>query len=320
MKIPIGNKNETEFWSKCSQRFFNFYPWETKDLPEVVYHYTSLSALPEVLRNQAIWASSFRYLNDMKEGRYLVEKSVEFIKGHNKLTPEFNPENLPPKYTSEIYVSCFTTKQDDLNQWRAYADDGRGVAIGFDRKKLAEIAKGIPFDFTGFNHIIFPRFDFYKVSYDIEERISRFLDVCINAQALAGDADTPYKKKMLKLWHKALTILLSSTTKSEQFSSEEEWRIIGMYENLSFDIDSVHEFEFIDDIQTRGHHDIKFRSSNNRIIPYYNLPFDKSAIKEIVLGPKNRYQTEALSDAIKLNLQAFKYKQPKIIPSRIDYI
>jgi len=30
------------------------------------------------------------------------------------------------------YIACFSEKGDLLSQWRAYADDGEGVAIGFD--------------------------------------------------------------------------------------------------------------------------------------------------------------------------------------------
>lgn len=30
------------------------------------------------------------------------------------------------------YISCFTHKHDDLNQWRAYADNGYGVCLHFD--------------------------------------------------------------------------------------------------------------------------------------------------------------------------------------------
>ena len=30
----------------------------------------------------------------------------------------------------EFFIACFSRERDDLGQWRAYADDGRGYAIG----------------------------------------------------------------------------------------------------------------------------------------------------------------------------------------------
>jgi Protein of unknown function (DUF2971) len=39
----------------------------------------------------------------------------------------------------DLFVASFSTEKDDLGQWRAYADDGRGFAIGFDPKSLGSI-------------------------------------------------------------------------------------------------------------------------------------------------------------------------------------
>ncbi len=37
-----------------------------------------------------------------------------------------------------IHIACFSAEQDYLGQWRAYGDDGKGVAIGFDINFLHE--------------------------------------------------------------------------------------------------------------------------------------------------------------------------------------
>ena len=37
---------------------------------------------------------------------------------------------------TDVYCFCMSELPDSLGQWRAYADDGRGVAIGFSREFL----------------------------------------------------------------------------------------------------------------------------------------------------------------------------------------
>lgn len=43
------------------------------------------------------------------------------------------------KATLEFYIASFSRARDDLGQWRAYADNGRGFAIGFSPRVFAMI-------------------------------------------------------------------------------------------------------------------------------------------------------------------------------------
>lgn len=38
--------------------------------------------------------------------------------------------------TVPILITCFSKQEDKLSQWRAYGQDGYGVAIGFDLNKI----------------------------------------------------------------------------------------------------------------------------------------------------------------------------------------
>ena len=40
--------------------------------------------------------------------------------------------------SAHYFVSCFSATGDDLGQWRAYADNGRGFALGFDTAMLED--------------------------------------------------------------------------------------------------------------------------------------------------------------------------------------
>lgn len=45
---------------------------------------------------------------------------------------------LNTKGQRSVYISCFSKESDILSQWRAYADNGKGVSIGFDLEKLVK--------------------------------------------------------------------------------------------------------------------------------------------------------------------------------------
>ena len=57
-----------------------------------------------------------------------------------------------------LFVLSFSENGDDLGQWRAYADNGRGYALGFDAHTLEQA-----FAAQGPGHMTFP------VSYDEAE-------------------------------------------------------------------------------------------------------------------------------------------------------
>ena len=44
------------------------------------------------------------------------------------------------------YILCFSGDGDLLSQWRAYADDGKGISIGFKKSGIKEFLKGIEFE------------------------------------------------------------------------------------------------------------------------------------------------------------------------------
>ena len=49
--------------------------------------------------------------------------------GFKTFADMFQQSNI--EKTLEFFIASFSRDRDDLGQWRAYADDGRGFAIGF---------------------------------------------------------------------------------------------------------------------------------------------------------------------------------------------
>jgi Protein of unknown function (DUF2971) len=106
--------------------------------PANLYHYTSLDVLLKILNSGILWASNLRYLNDSSEYAHLlvvVDRRVQELlvkadgqrAAHLALLSRILRKNMD----RDVFAACFSTKKDDLNQWRGYCPPGLGVCIGF---------------------------------------------------------------------------------------------------------------------------------------------------------------------------------------------
>ncbi len=100
-------------------------------MDEIIYHYCSVETFTNIINNRSFWLSDVYNTNDPLEINYLInqleignlrtslETFSDVCKNYKPLTP---------------YVGCFSKEHDLLSQWRGYADDGYGLAIGFNPK------------------------------------------------------------------------------------------------------------------------------------------------------------------------------------------
>jgi len=108
---------------------------------DALYHYTDGRGLQGVLRTGQIWFTDYRHLNDPSELVHGIEMAHDSARGLatgadgrvqlflEMFSDMFRRENFYA--TLDFFIACFSRDRDDLGQWRAYADNGRGFAIGF---------------------------------------------------------------------------------------------------------------------------------------------------------------------------------------------
>jgi hypothetical protein len=99
-----------------------------------------------------LWLHDIVHLNDPSELTYGCNPAIEFIAAkENNAQPEIKEfavrlrEMLQGEVAKQdlsrrgiIFVLSFSEAGNDLAQWRAYADNGRGYALGFDAYNLEE--------------------------------------------------------------------------------------------------------------------------------------------------------------------------------------
>jgi hypothetical protein len=97
---------------------------------KVLYHYTSFETLLNILKSGKIKFSGVAGFNDANE---LRSKSTIIGSG---LKHPYNKTRM--NIINNRYAFCLSKREDDLNQWRLYGDDGKGICLGFkiETKKL----------------------------------------------------------------------------------------------------------------------------------------------------------------------------------------
>ncbi|MGB7582001.1 MAG: DUF2971 domain-containing protein [Sedimentisphaerales bacterium] len=198
---------------------------------ERIYHYTTLSAFKGILESRSLHLSHILCSNDYTE----FENGIKFfwedwlssakekfsnltscIKNHESLKETLL--NAHNKTNHSCFFSCcFGEKGNDkLNQWRVYAQDGFGVAIGFDTQVMLEICRLKGF-FLG------------KCLYLKDDKIKA-------CDTLAEQLQHDIKNKNFRDLLMIDTQIFSLFAKDECFEEEREARIATHPINISLDI------------------------------------------------------------------------------------
>ena len=322
-----------------TNKYLNYNP----KLPSTLYHYCSVNTLLSIVEHKSIWLSDAEKTNDYTEMKWLFSKIGEVIEQilvsyEGKYSKEVllktkeiafqTAENLllkdvPIVQYAKSFLTCFSEASDLLSQWRAYGNDGKGVAIGFN----AEL-------FNDFSH---GSYYLTKVIYNQEETL-KFLHIAIE-QPLKWAIESSIDKKTNKYNISELTMNVSMLIvtiwqegfmyKNEMFSEEREWRLFRKLQSDNYcDCDGVDDYGYSDFLDgffisnnkylgnfTRS--PLKFRSTENDIRTYFEIGFEKckqNIINEIIIGPKckiadldiklllakNGYIEDIFSDSVKI--------------------
>ena len=143
----------------------------SKKKNNTLYHYCSLDTFLKIIKSSSIWLSDIQKSNDFREMAWFRQKYYDFILNKYNNTDDKNVkticetifsiaatdgyENFPTWllptvrhnmkeirdtfFSLRTYAFCLSELADSLGQWRGYADDGKGIAIGFSKEYLDAI-------------------------------------------------------------------------------------------------------------------------------------------------------------------------------------
>lgn len=200
-----------------------------------------------------------------------------------------------------VYVSCFYKEPDILSQWRAYAEDGKGVSIGFDLKKISKADNLLIREVIYIDDIV------------SDETVVDVLGVASTIMTIIKEENIVNKDEQIEVFLHELIPELAKY-KNPAFKEEKEVRLI-FCDDMKFEkiidkynafIEKLEAIELEHDFRTVGEDDIT---------EFLKLPFSKEAIKEIYVGPKCLLSEYDVKNILKklLNLDV------KVIKSKSSY-
>lgn len=259
---------------------------------DLYYHYCSVSSFFKIITNKTLWLSDADYMNDHAELKWIDTVMNKILKEkNNQLKKEY--DRLEHK---KHYFISFSKEKDILSQWRCYADDGQGVAIGFNFSKAGIYSRS---SFVVDENSLTSKIGYEDIRYD--ERIEASIRDIVSSEGVNSSA----------LFIKELATMI----KHPSFQEEKEVRLIYTPENTN---QSIEKNKYID-YPLKNISGPSFRESNHQIIPYYEYKFDcqnnSSIISEVVLGPKCKLKEKDL----KKFLEANKFLKTDIISSKSTY-
>lgn len=104
----------------------------------IYYHYTSIPSCLSILSSRRVWLTDYRFLNDKHELTRALALFLQHLGGEHQAAME--RAMLWHDLAHHHCVLSLSRSQRILSQWRAYAADGKGVAMGF-RQQFLEYAK-----------------------------------------------------------------------------------------------------------------------------------------------------------------------------------
>lgn len=115
------------------------------DIDQPAYHYTDAAGLTGILESNEVWLTDTAHLNDPSEFticRRIADDALrEEIDQADAPTAYFCQSMLPGLERAQkafpMFVGSFSKISDDLGQWRAYANNGRGFCIGISKRVFA---------------------------------------------------------------------------------------------------------------------------------------------------------------------------------------
>jgi hypothetical protein len=199
------------------------------------------------------------------------------------------------------YIFCLSGSKDLLSQWRAYSNDGHGVSIGFNTKKL-NIKNELPAPNVYAKNTL----GMGKIQYYNHFQKKQIIELCENVKTNYDRSENDIDKIYAMMDLCFSLINFSLVFKNSSFKEEREWRILhtptSRYE------------EPLEQLS-----DINFRLGQNKIISYFEFRFknnfDSKLITEVVLGPKCIMKV----DEVKRFLQMNGLKKTKVTVSKSTY-
>jgi hypothetical protein len=212
----------------------------SQEPPPIIYHYTDDKGLRGILESGCLWLTDVFNLNDPSEMAHSFSQAVKVLNTRAasgppesqtfaRLFEAFAREGAIQKI-AHFFVCSFSAHGDDLGQWRAYADNGRGYALAFDAKTLEQefVSQSVmpPFS-NGTFPVIYSDAQLVGIYSQIINAMFHLISLPRGKQ-LQKDVVNAYMGQ-LQFWLTYYALQAMLYFKHEAYSNEKEYRFLQIF-------------------------------------------------------------------------------------------
>jgi hypothetical protein len=239
------------------------------------------------VQSGVLWMTNVCYMNDSEELLWLFRLAKEGFSAEGQerytLLVADIVRVLTRKSYGQVYATCFSEDDDSLSQWRAYADDGRGVAIGlrFDKPNQDRAVELQLVDYANNNEAL-------------------LLGMCFG-RSLGGPFANETDRRIAESRFLDHVLTCGARIKNDGFRSEKEWRLI-------------HHSKSVEDSRMANR---KYREASGFVIPYHEYELKRCSMVRIMFGPKCNLPTNR--DSVSWMLKQHGHDGVLLEQSRLTY-
>lgn len=290
---------------------------------EMIYHYCSLEAFLRIIESKSILLTNLRFMNDTQEHLWLRGIAVEVIDQMKRESAGFDQEFAECLKAElgnddefvDIYCACFSKERDLLSQWRAYAADGGGIAVGFRVDHFHEMLEQLtqlddPKHCPALEVVVYERGEQERIVRDI---LSLKRQEAGNVLRLGCVASVRAKSPKLR------------QAGARWIQRDWIWRAAARCKNPAFREEGEMRIIYWPDATAKAKRALsgpEYRVGRNTIVPYYSLPILTDTLHplaRIVFGPKcDRRLTEPVARKL-LEQTGFDTKRVEFAASSASY-
>lgn len=186
----------------------------------IIYHYCSTETLQKIIEGKTLRFSDITKSNDSKETIWILDfimsaLTKEYEKQSEAFKRKCSLDRIIKRKTSYFidrywgeyslytyFVLCFAGEGDSLNMWKMYADDGKGVAIGFDNSYFKELSGSL--DCIQYKSVDYADIDNTDLLSEETKSLFEKLNSCVNEGEKIDYYNAPYDKYIKDLFLKAV--------------------------------------------------------------------------------------------------------------------
>ena len=195
-----------------------------RDPPSTLFHYTDFDGVAGILATRSLWLSKISTLNDTSEIHLAVQRfEARAAQAAQRLPAdeaEFVREasaHLDDARRTNICVASFGEQDDQLEHWRSYANDGRGIALGFRAESLRQAG--------GAQDVRLLRCVYEPATH--ARIIDDLLDLLLTAVREVRPREPSVRRSLIEEF-RSVFLMTAPVIKDSHFAGEREWRLVSM--------------------------------------------------------------------------------------------